>query len=117
MTLKTSIVASGSIMYHDQNDRKNSMKVADKSRRRFLKTIATAPVLPALAAAQPQAGSARTLFNAIQMGAHTMLDEGIERCLDLIQETAGINALMIYSHTYHGDIRKPAPLLATDHGV
>src|ERR1051326_2968170 len=88
----------------------------NKARRRFLKTIATAPMLPALAA-QPQAAPARTLFNAIQMGPHTMLDEGIEHCLDLIQETAAINALMIYSHTYHGDIRKPAQLLATDHGV
>jgi len=67
--------------------------------------------------AEPQPARERTLFNAIQMGPHTMLDEGIERCLDLIQETAGINALMIYSHTYHGDIRKPSQFLATDHGV
>src|SRR5262249_48339777 len=82
-----------------------------------LKTLAAAPVLPALAAGASQSTEGRTLFNAIQMGPHTMLDEGIDRCLDLIQETAGINALMIYSHTYQGDIRKPAQFLATDHGV
>ncbi|HWB85188.1 MAG TPA: hypothetical protein VG675_13670 [Bryobacteraceae bacterium] len=93
------------------------MKAPDEDRRKLLKAIATVPVLPALAAGAPQKPEARTLFNAIQMGPHTMLDEGIDRCLDLIQETAAINALMIYSHTYHGDIRKPAQLLATDHGV
>src|SRR5215813_7245280 len=92
------------------------MKVPAASRRRFLQTVAAAPMLPA-AAQTPQATTSRTLFNAIQMGPHTMLDEGIERCLDLIQDTAHINALMIYSHTYHGDIRKPPQLLATDHGV
>jgi hypothetical protein len=56
-------------------------------------------------------------FNAIQMGPHTMLDEGIERCLDLIQDTAAINALMVYSHTYHDDLKKPPAVLAADHGV
>ena len=76
--------------------------------------------LPALAAAsaEPQtASTASPRFNGIQMGPHTMLDEGIDRCLDLIQETAAINAVMVYSHTYHGDIRKPPQLLAADHGV
>lgn len=52
----------------------------------------------------------------IQMGPHTMLDEGIEPCLDLIQETAGINTLFVYSHAYGGDLRKQLNVLATDHG-
>ncbi len=82
------------------------------ARRNFLKGLVA---LPALAAAEPPASPA--LFNAIQIGPHTMLDEGIDRCLDLIQETAGINCLMVYSHTYHGDLRKPPQLLAPDHGV
>jgi hypothetical protein len=56
-------------------------------------------------------------FNGIQMGPHTILDEGIERCLDLIQETAAINALFVYSHTYHDDLKKPPQVLAADHGV
>ena len=51
------------------------------------------------------------------MGPHTMLDEGIDRCLDLIQETAAINTLFIYSHAYGGDLHKPLQWLATDHGV
>lgn len=68
-----------------------------------------------LAAETPQA--ARPLLNAIQMGPHTMLDEGIERCLDLIQKTAAINVVMIYSHTYHSDIRRPPQFLATDRSL
>jgi hypothetical protein len=91
------------------------MGSSETARRQFLKTAASAPLLPSVAA--PQQPPGHTMFNAIQMGPHTMLDEGIEHCLDLIQETAAINALMIYSHTYHGDIRKPAQLLAADHGV
>jgi hypothetical protein len=87
------------------------MMKPDESRRQFVKALAATPLLPGAAAPLP------IPFNAIQMGPHTMLDEGIERCLDLIGETAGINAVMIYSHTYHGDIRKPAQFLATDHGV
>jgi hypothetical protein len=31
-------------------------------------------------------------FVGIQMGPHTMLDEGIEHCLDLIGRTAAVNA-------------------------
>ncbi len=69
------------------------------------------------AAGQIHAQKPSTRFNAIQMGPHTMLDEGIDRCLDFIQETAAINVLMVYSHTYHGDIRKPMQLLAPDHPV
>ena len=93
------------------------MQAPHDGRRTFLKTIAGAPMATAMAAGEPQTAPKRLLFNAIQMGPHTMLDEGIDRCLDLVQETAAINALMIYSHTYHGDIRKPAQLLAPDHGV
>jgi len=87
--------------------------LSDKpGRRAFLRSAALA-ALASQADAQPR----REVFNAIQMGPHTMLDEGVEHTLDLIQETAAINALMIYSHTYHGDLRKPPQMLATDHGV
>jgi hypothetical protein len=53
----------------------------------------------------------------IQMGPHTLLDEGIEHALDLIQETAAINTLFIYSHAYGGDLRKNPQVLAKDHGI
>lgn len=87
-------------------------------RRDFLKGMMALPALSGVAEeTAAQAAPPSALFNAIQMGPHTMLDEGIGRCLDLIQETAGINVLMVYSHTYHGDLRKPPQFLATDHGV
>src|SRR5262245_15359171 len=53
----------------------------------------------------------------VQMGPHTLLDEGIEHAMDLCQETAAINTLVIYSHAYGGDLRKQLNVLATDHGV
>src|SRR5262245_16843956 len=46
-------------------------------------------------------------FVGIQMGPHTILDEGIEHTLDLIQETAAINAVMPYSHGYNNAFVKP----------
>jgi len=55
-------------------------------------------------------------FNGIQMGPHTMLDEGIERTLDLIQSAAGVNAVMPYSHAYNGALIKALRDRA-DHGV
>jgi hypothetical protein len=98
------------------------MKPTDPTDRRdFLKGAAALSALAGVAGhagAQQRDAAARTAkFNGIQMGPHTMLDEGIERSLDLIQETAAINAILVYSHTYHGDIRKAPQLLATDHGV
>jgi hypothetical protein len=55
-------------------------------------------------------------FVGIQMGPHTMLDEGIEHTLDLIQATAAINCVMPYSHGYNGAFIKPLRSRA-DHGV
>lgn len=48
-----------------------------------------------------------------------MLDEGPEKALDLLAEAAGVNMLMLNSHTYYGAAngwRKPGAL-AQDHGV
>jgi hypothetical protein len=53
----------------------------------------------------------------VQMGPHTMCDEGIEHSLDICQKTGAIDTLMVYSHAYGGDLRKPLTMLATDHGV
>lgn len=53
----------------------------------------------------------------IQMSPHTMLDEGIEACLDLIRETAAINAVMPYTHAFHtSTLGKQLRDLADDHG-
>lgn len=55
-------------------------------------------------------------FVAIQMGPHTMLDEGIERCLDIIQENSSVNAVMPYSHGYNNAFVKALRDRA-DHGL
>ena len=55
-------------------------------------------------------------FVGIQMGPHTILDEGIEHTLDLIQDTAAINVVMPYSHGYNNAFVKPLRSRA-EHGV
>lgn len=82
-------------------------------RRQFLAGIAAASQLPVGAQSLKPTGR----FNAIQMGPHSLCDEGIDRALDLIVETAGINTVMVYSHMYHGGYGKALPVFAPDHGV
>src|SRR5262249_62371674 len=95
----------------------------DLSRRDFVKAAAVS-LAAAPAAARAQESSEKALstvptsekiFNAIQVGPYTILDEGIDHALDLMQETAAINGLFLYSHTYNGDFRKAVPTLADDH--
>ena len=98
-------------------------------RRDFVRTLALAiaaleggarPALGSETTSRPPRDQLRVQEDAvigIQMGPHTMLDEGIEPCLDLIQETAAINAVFTYTHSFHADLRKPIQYLATDHGT
>ena len=59
----------------------------------------------------------REPFVGVQLGAHSVFDEGADNCLDLLQETAGVNAVMVYTHTYQGFARGRKPgALANDHG-
>jgi hypothetical protein len=94
-------------------------------RRAFIEFLATLAAIssasPAAAADVPdaqQGAPARPAgtFNGIQMGPHTILDEGIDRTLDLIAETAGITAVMPYSHAYNAGLIKNLRDRA-DHGV
>jgi len=62
--------------------------------------------------------SASLPFVGIQVGPHTLFDEGIDHALDFIQTTSAANALIVYSHTYYGGgNRAPIERLAQDHGV
>ena len=104
--------------------------VQKSSRREFIQRITAASAiagsgLAALGAMDEKAetkgnhvaqGKRRETFVGIQMGPHTMLDEGIERTLDMIQETAAVNAVMPYSHGYNNAFIKPLRDRA-DHGV
>ena len=83
-------------------------------RRTFLKNALAAPALAALTA---EAAEPAQRFNGVQIGPVSVLDEGISRCLDFLQETAGINCLMLYSQTYYGGMNKATALLAPEHGV
>ncbi len=99
-------------------------------RRDFIRRVAAASALagaglPTFGATNgPQTAGERAsasvkragTFVGIQMGPHTMLDEGIEHTLDLIQETAAVTAVMPYSHGYNNAFIKPLRDRA-DHGV
>ena len=100
----------------EQSDRLN--------RRDFVAGVVGAGLALSLSAQQPSPEHAQTLtqkFAGIQMGPHSMLDEGIDRVLDRLQQEAGLNAVMVYTHTYYtadGIRRKRTPaVLAPDHGV
>src|SRR5262245_42873225 len=72
-----------------------------------------------VAAADPQTPSSvkpAGTFNGVQMGPHTIVDEGIERTLDLLADTAATNAVMPYSHAYNAGLIKPLNARA-NHGV
>lgn len=106
--------------------------MADRTRRQFTKDVSA--MLAAVAVADLTMGAtelplftgnlmpgkdigARKTFVGIQMSPHTMLDEGIEQCLDLIGTTAQVNAVFPYSHAFHtSTLGKPLRDLASDHG-
>jgi hypothetical protein len=52
----------------------------------------------------------------IQIAGHSLLDEGMERCLDAIQSTCHANAIFLYSHSYYAAHNRP-PEVYADHGV
>jgi hypothetical protein len=57
----------------------------------------------------------RRPFVGVQIHPFSFYDEGPEQVLDLLQETAGVNALLIYSHLYAADQSVPKDVLAHDH--
>jgi hypothetical protein len=110
----------------------------DTTRRNFLKGMAAAPIAtlagskgllhtvsPALAAANRTGPSpvpvsaAGKKFVALQIGARSFVDEGVEKCLDTLQEKGGVNVLMPTVFTYGRGLAgrqipgQPLP----DHGV
>jgi len=121
----------GPTEHEKQNDSIETSVSSDNNltRRDFMRDLAAisaiAPLASGTAVKAQQAAapaSARKPLSAdtfigIQIGPQTLFDEGIERCLDLIQETAAVNAVMVYSQTYHMDMRRPLQTLAPDHGV
>jgi hypothetical protein len=64
-------------------------------------------------------GRGKRKFVAIQLGAQSLVDEGVDKCLDTLQETGGVNVLMPTVFTYGTGLAgrqahdEPLP----DHGV
>jgi hypothetical protein len=64
-------------------------------------------------------GRGRPKFVAIQLGGRSLVDEGVDKCLDTLQETGGVNVLMPTVFTYGTGLAgrqvhdEPLP----DHGV
>jgi hypothetical protein len=52
----------------------------------------------------------------IQIAGHSLLDEGMDRCLDTVQSTCQANALFLYSHSYYAAHGR-SPALYADHGL
>lgn len=111
-------------------------KINDASRRKFLKEIAAVPAvalaggtrfgleatkISASARVYPRtpAASDGKRFVAIQIGARSFVDEGVDKCLDTLQEKGGVNVLMPTVFTYGRGLTgrqvpgQPLP----DHGV
>jgi hypothetical protein len=97
------------------------------SRRDLLLGLAAAAPVMALGArpahaapssVAPQA-TGRSPLVAIQIGARSFVDEGVDRCLDTLRETAGVNTIMASVFTYGTGLAgrqahdEPLP----DHGV
>jgi hypothetical protein len=57
----------------------------------------------------------QSAFVGVQIHPFSFYDEGPERVLDLLQETAGIQAVLVYSHLYAADQSVPKEVLAHDH--
>ncbi|MEX1010576.1 MAG: hypothetical protein WDZ29_00790 [Balneolaceae bacterium] len=108
--------------------------MSDRTRREFIRTITAL-----LAASKTGLGGASILsgrgktgedpdrvqapapdysrWNGIQMSPHTMLYQGIDRCLDLLAEEAAVNVIMPYSHAFHtSTLGKPVNSLASHFG-
>jgi hypothetical protein len=56
-------------------------------------------------------------FVGVQLGPNSVFDEGPDRCLDLLQEKAAVNAVLVYTHTYYAAHGRAPEHMADDHGV
>ena len=80
--------------------------VHKNSRRKFIKNSATIAALatagpllntsPLLAAAKP----AKDMINALQVGANSFVEEGVDNVLDILQKRGSINTVFLNTFTY-----------------
>lgn len=86
------------------------------NRRDFLQQ-STAAAITALPLRHAMAHEAKRSdrFVGVQIHPFSFYDEGPDRVLDLLQETASVNALLVYTHLYAADQSVPREVLAHDH--
>lgn len=84
-------------------------------RRDFLQHAAAMTALPLASCSPARETKPPERFVGVQIHPFSFYDEGPERVLDLLQETAGVNALLVYSHLYAADQSVPKEVLAHDH--
>jgi hypothetical protein len=107
----------------------------DTSRREFLKAASLSTIAAALgeraglAASSSQAAiqsgsgaaasSANQKFIAMQISAQSFVDEGVDKCLDTLQQKAGVNVIMpvAYSYGWELDGRQVHGRPLPDHGA
>jgi hypothetical protein len=61
-------------------------------------------------------GPAPEPFVGIHIAPHSIMDEGVEYCLDLLREQAAVNTLLLSPYRYYGAMNRPLHLMG-DHGV
>jgi hypothetical protein len=104
----------------------------EASRRDFIRGLTAAPALALAAGGSFRADAAPTPlppptpakrgsepFVAIQIGARSFVDEGVDACLDTLRETGGVNVVMAAVFTYGGGLagRQSRSQPLPDHGV
>src|SRR5262245_51235276 len=114
-------------------------KSSEKSRRTFLRGIGAIPLMAftagrslattsaafsspssvAQSADKAAPPSDKKKFVAIQIGARSFVDEGVDKCLDTLQEKAAVNVLMPTVFTYGRGLagRQVPGYPLPDHGV
>lgn len=100
----------------------------DTSRREFLKAasltaaaaaIGETSVLAAGQTAAAQSAGSGKKFVAMQISAQSFVDEGVDKCLDTLQQKGGVNVIMpvAYSYGWELDGRQVHERPLPDHGV
>ena len=86
------------------------MKHPKNSRRVFIKNSAT---LAALATAGPMLNRSsvfaapkpdKNMINALQVGANSFVEEGVEQVLDILQKRGAVNSVFLNTFTYGGGL-------------
>ncbi|MFZ5832511.1 MAG: hypothetical protein ACOY3P_20685 [Planctomycetota bacterium] len=104
-----------------EHNHRHAEPAAPVSRREFVQTAMAASAMAAAGlqvqarAAEPKSAMADVLVG-IHIAAHSFYDEGIDRCLDYLHETAAVNTLLVTSNSYYGAMFRPKEVQA-DHGM